>query len=126
MADFVQNGIVKSAVRVLPDPIADVESFDAIVQSVITTNPFGCVSYMSSGVNHPPVEKTRETYTAKFVYEDADAKRVGTGSESYNTLDGYVAGHLSGALKRPQQHRSRRHGGPHGPDRHLRGNPEVP
>ena len=92
MVDFVQNGIVKSAVRKLPAPIADVAAFDAIIQSVIASNPFGYVSYMSSGVNHPPVEKTRETYTAKFVYEDNLAKRVGTGSESYNTLDGYTTG----------------------------------
>jgi len=92
MADFEQNTNVKSAVRRLANPIADVNAFNTIVQSVILNNPFGCVSYMSSGVNHPPVEKTRETYTAKFVYQDADAKKVGTTAEGYATIAGYTAG----------------------------------
>jgi hypothetical protein len=92
MADFVPNGIIKSAVRKLADPITDVAAFNTIVQSVITTNPFGCVSYMNAGVNHQPVEKSKESYTAKFVYQDAVAKTVGTSSETYNTMDGYNAG----------------------------------
>jgi len=92
MADFAQRTNIKSAVRKLADPIADVTAFNTIVQSVILDNPFGCVSYMSSGVNHPPVEKSRETYTAKFVYEDTEANKVGTGSESYNTIVGFSAG----------------------------------
>jgi len=92
MADFTQNSNVKSAVRNLASPITDVSAFDAIIQSVILNNPFGCVSYMSSGVNHPPVEKSRESYTAKFVYEDGNAKRIGTGSETYNMIAGFNAG----------------------------------
>ena len=92
MADFTENTNVKSAVRKLPAPIADVTAFNTIVQSVITTNPFGCVSYMNSGVNHPPVEKTREMYTAKFVYQGTDAKRVGAGSETYGSVTGFNAG----------------------------------
>jgi hypothetical protein len=92
MADFTQNSNVKSAVRNLASPITDVAAFDAIIQSVILNNPFGCVSYMSSGVNHPPVEKSRESYTAKFVYEDSNAKRIGVGSETYHTIDGFNSG----------------------------------
>jgi len=92
MADFTQKTNVKSAVRKLADPITDVAAFNTIVQSVITTNPFGCVSYMNAGVNHQPVEKNREAYTAKFVYQDGDAKRIGSGSESYNTMAGFSAG----------------------------------
>jgi len=69
MADFTENSNVKSAVRKLADPITSVDAFNTIVQSVITTNPYGCISYMNAGVNHPPVEKTRESYTARFVYE---------------------------------------------------------
>ena len=92
MADFTQTTNVKSAVRKLADPITDVTAFNAIVQSVILNNPFGCVSYMSSGVNHPPVEKSRESYTAKLVYEDTGANKVGSGSESYNTIAGFNAG----------------------------------
>jgi len=92
MADFTQNSNVKSAVRNLANPIADVTTFNGIVQSVILNNPFGCVSYMSSGENHPPVEKSREYYTAKFVYQDAEAKRIGIGSETYDTIAGFNAG----------------------------------
>ena len=92
MADFVQNTNVKSAVRTLAEPIADVAAFNTIVQSVITTNPFACVEYMTAGESHPAVEKTKETYTAKFVYQDEDAKKIGSGSESYNTIAGYTAG----------------------------------
>jgi hypothetical protein len=92
MVDFIQNQAVKSAVRILPEPFADLTAFNTIVQSVITNNPFGCVSYMSGGLNHQPVEKTREMYTAKFVYEDTGAKRVGAGSENYNTISGFNAG----------------------------------
>ena len=92
MADFVENTSVKSAVRKLANPISDVDMFEVIIQSVILNNPFGCVSYMSSGVNHPPVEKTRESYSAKFVYENNDGKRVGFGSDNYNTIPGYTAG----------------------------------
>ncbi|MDD4137841.1 MAG: hypothetical protein PHT99_08135 [Methanoregula sp.] len=92
MADFAQNTNVKSAVRKLANPIADVDAFNTIVQNVITSNPFGCVSYMSSGASHPPVEKTKESYTARFVYQDTDAKTVGKGAESYNTIAGFTAG----------------------------------
>ena len=92
MADFVQNTNVKSAVRVLANPIADISTFNTIVQSVITSNPFGCVSYMSAGTNHQPVEKSKETYTARFVYSDTDAKKVGSGSETYNSIAGFTAG----------------------------------
>ncbi|WP_321508169.1 hypothetical protein [uncultured Methanoregula sp.] len=45
MADFVQNGNIKSAVRILAEPIADAATFNMIILSVITTNPFACVAY---------------------------------------------------------------------------------
>jgi hypothetical protein len=92
MADYIQKPSIKSAVRTLANPIADVAAFDTLVQTVILNNPFGCVSYMSGGVNHPPVEKTKEVYTAKIVYQDSEAKRVGSGSESYNSIAGFNAG----------------------------------
>ena len=92
MADFTPKSAVKSAVRKLAEPFEDVDTFNNLVQSIITNNPFGCVSYMSSGANHPPVEKSRENYKAKFVYQDNDAKVIGNSSESYNTIDGYKAG----------------------------------
>jgi predicted RNA methylase len=92
MADFTQKTNIKSSVRKLAAPIADISAFNSIVQSVILNNPFGCVSYMSAGSNHPPVQKIRETYTARFVYQDEDAKTVGRGSGSYSTLAGYNDG----------------------------------
>jgi hypothetical protein len=92
MADFVQSANVKSAVRTLAEPIADVATFNTIVQSVIDDNPFECVSYMTGGVTHEPVEKTKEAYTAKFVYQDLEAKTVGTGSHKFDTLAKFNAG----------------------------------
>ena len=92
MGDFVQNNNVKSAVRALAEPIADVAAFDALVQAVITTNPFACVAYSSGSESHQPVEKSKEAYVAKIVYSDADAKKRGTGSHSFDTVAGYTAG----------------------------------
>ncbi len=92
MADFVQSANVKSAVRALAEPIADVATFNTIVQSVVTSNPFACVAYMTAGESHPAVEKTKEAYTAKLVYQDTLAKSVGTGSHKFNTLAGFNAG----------------------------------
>jgi hypothetical protein len=92
MADFTQNTNVKSAVRKIAEPIADISAFNAIVQSVILNNPFGCVSYMSSGASHPPVEKIRETYTARIVYQDSDALTVGTGTHRFNSIAGFTTG----------------------------------
>jgi len=92
MADFVQSSQSKNAVRELATPIASVSAFNLIVQSVITDNPFACVSYMTAGTNHAPVEKTREGYTARIVYEDGNAKTVGTGTHRFGTLAGFNAG----------------------------------
>ena len=92
MADFVQSNVTKTAVRELTNPIASVSAFNLIVQSVITDNPFACVSYMTAGETHDPVEKTRENYTAKMVYEDGNAVTIGIASHRFNTIAGYNAG----------------------------------
>jgi len=92
MADFIQSSQSKNSVRTLATPIPDVAAFDAIVQAVMTNNPFGCVEYISAGVTHNPVEKTRENYTVRIVYQDNEAKRVGNDSGSFNTVAGYTAG----------------------------------
>ena len=92
MADFVQSNVTKTAVRELASPIASVSAFNLIVQSVITDNPFACVSYMTAGETHDPVEKTRENYTAKMVYEDGNAVTIGIASHRFNTIAGYNAG----------------------------------
>ena len=52
MGDFVQSNNVKSAVRKLANPIADVTAFNTIVQSVITSNPFACVAYTAGSGNY--------------------------------------------------------------------------
>lgn len=92
MADFIQKTDVKTATRTLAAPIGDVAAFNAIVQSVMTDNPFGCVVYTEGGVSHQPVEKSKENYVAKVVYQDASAKTVGTNSGKYNSIAGFNAG----------------------------------
>lgn len=77
MADFNPTTITRTAVRKLTNPIADVTVFDNIVQGIINSNPFQCVAYTSAGVSHLPVERSREGYTARVKYEDADVKSVG-------------------------------------------------
>jgi hypothetical protein len=92
MADFVQSNETKNAVRKLAAPISDVATLDGIVASVIATNPFGCVGYMTAGTNPPGVEKTREAYTARFIYQDEVAGNAGIGSHRFNSIAGYNAG----------------------------------
>ena len=92
MADFVQATNVKSAVRELSTPIADVTAFNTLVQSVITGNPFGCVGYIMAGVNHNPVEKLREYYTVRYVFENEAAETTGYLNERYDTITGMNAG----------------------------------
>jgi hypothetical protein len=77
MADFIQKTVTKTAVRELISPVEDVDAFNGIVQSVISNNPFSCVPYMQAGVSHNPVEKTREGYVARLVYEDTLGKQIG-------------------------------------------------
>jgi hypothetical protein len=76
MADFITGTTTKSAVRKFAEPLADVTAFETIVQGVITNNPFQCVTYNAGGVEHQPVERTRQAYTARVAYEDANAKEV--------------------------------------------------
>ena len=79
MADFVQKTVNKSAVRDLAVPIADVTSFNTLVQAVIDDNPFGCVGYTTkAGETIAPVVRNREHYTAKVDFLDGEGKRVGT------------------------------------------------
>ena len=92
MADFVQSSESKNAVRELATPIPDVATFNTIVASVITDNPFECVGYMTAGVTHDPVEKIRESYTAKVVYQDVNARTVGNDSSKFNSVAGFNAG----------------------------------
>jgi hypothetical protein len=47
---------------------------------------------MTAGETHDPVEKTRENYTARMVYEDSNAETIGTASHRFNTIAGFNAG----------------------------------
>jgi hypothetical protein len=76
MADFTTSNTTKSAVRKLAAPLADVTAFDNLVQGVVTNNPFQCVGYNSGGVDHPPVERSKQGYTARVIYQDSDAKTI--------------------------------------------------
>jgi len=46
---------------------------------------------MTAGTNHPGVEKTREAYTVRVVYQDINAKTAGIGSHRFNSVAGYNA-----------------------------------
>ncbi len=70
--------MVKSAVRNLATPIADYTTFNALVQNILDNNPWGCTAYESAGVSKPAVEKTKEAFGATIVYENAEAKTVGS------------------------------------------------
>ena len=91
MADFTTSTTTKSAVRKLADPLADVTAFDNLVQGVITNNPFQCVSYNAQGVNHTPVERSRQGYTARIVYQDTDAKTVALITIRASTIAGFTS-----------------------------------
>jgi hypothetical protein len=77
MADFTSGTTTKSAIRKFADPLPDVTAFETIVQSVITSNPFQCVTYNAGGAEHDPVERSRQGYTARVIYTDVNAKTVG-------------------------------------------------
>jgi hypothetical protein len=92
MADFVQQSITKSATRTLTTPIADADTFETLVEAVVTNNPFACTAYTVGGVAMNPVEITKRSYGARLVWEDVDAKNVGTTTEKYSTKAGFNAG----------------------------------
>ncbi|PKG31321.1 hypothetical protein [Methanoregula sp.] len=92
MAPFIQKTGPKSAVRNLKNPFPDIEAFDSVVRSLIFQNPLGCMSFRSQRKSHPPVERVRAMYTAKFVYRNAKGKRIGGSIETYNSVDGYQYG----------------------------------
>ena len=92
MADFVQNHSVKCATRMLTRPVPDIGVFNAIVQSVIVGNPFGCSAYMTRRGHQAPIKKISETYTARISYRDSSEKTVGVTAETYSTVAGFNAG----------------------------------
>ena len=92
MRPFKPKPGTKSAVHLLKKPFPDIASFDTVIHKLIHDNPLGCTSYMSQKKNHPPLEKVREMYTAKFVYLNADGKQVGRGHDTYDSVEGFETG----------------------------------
>ena len=78
MADFVQKSLVKSSVRTLSAPIPDLTTFVTLMQTILDTNPWGCTSYTQNGATIAGVTRTSQSYSGKVVYENAEAKTVGT------------------------------------------------
>ena len=89
MANFVSRSVVKSAVRTLTAPIPTLAAFSEVVDDILTNNPFGCTAYESAGQSMPAVEKTREAYTARFVYEDGEAVTIATTAIRCPTVAAY-------------------------------------
>ena len=89
---FTPRHGTKSAVHRLKSPFSDITAFDTVVRSLIRANPLGCISHMRAKKNHQPIEIVREMYTAKFVYLNADAKQIGSGLDTYDSLEGYQYG----------------------------------
>ena len=96
MADFIQTTNTKSAVRDLSVPIADITTFDALVQDIIDTNPFGCTAYVEQGVSIDPVVRSQERYDAKIIYENLEADTIGDISVQVETVSafGTAAAHV--------------------------------
>ncbi|WFN36796.1 hypothetical protein L1994_11770 [Methanomicrobium antiquum] len=89
MADFIETTSTKSAVRLIENPIADIASFDAIISQIMSENPFECVDYVAGGETIDGVTINRQYYTAKIIYEDDDAKTVGTISVKAPSVDAF-------------------------------------
>ena len=116
MADFTPSTSTKTAVRKFAYPIADVTVFENIVQSVITNNPFQCTAYHQAGTDHAPVERSRQGYTSRVIFEDTNAKQVGSVSiragdvAAFTTVanhivdDPAIATSLGGASNRDYEH----------------------
>ena len=96
MADFIQTTNTKSAVRDLAVPIANITAFDALVQDIIDTNPFGCTAHVEQGVTIDPVVRSKEAYDAKVVYDSMWAPPVTSLSAGRNGVAafGTAAAHV--------------------------------
>ncbi|NMB79497.1 MAG: hypothetical protein GYA23_10450, partial [Methanomicrobiales archaeon] len=61
-------------------------------------NPYQCVGYHAGGVDHPPVERTKQGYTSRIVYQDAMARTVAVITVRSPTIASFtaVANHILG------------------------------
>lgn len=92
MTQFRQKPGTKGKIIRPKEPFPNIDAFNTVVHSLIMTNPLGCTSYWTRKKHNPPLGKVREMYIAKFVYEDANKKRIGIGLEMYNSVEGYQEG----------------------------------
>jgi len=92
MRQFKPKPGTRSATRILHAPFADIAAFTRVVRGLVRANPLGCTAYRGAKRTHPPLEIVREMYTAKFAYTSEKGKRVGTGQEMYDSVDGYELG----------------------------------
>jgi hypothetical protein len=77
MADFVTKSVTKSAVREYAVPIDTLVNYNALIQSILTDNPWNCTSYQSAGETIPAVKEGKEYVSGKIVYENTNGKQVG-------------------------------------------------
>jgi hypothetical protein len=68
-----------------------VAAFDNLVQGVITNNPFQCTTYNQGGSDHPPVERSKQGYTVRIVYQDGTAKTVAVITVRAPTIAAFTA-----------------------------------
>ncbi len=96
MADYIQTTTTRSAVRDLTVPMTGITTFDALVQDIIDTNPFGCTLYVEQGVTIDPFVRSQERYDAKIVYENLEADTIGDVSVQVATVAafGTAAAHV--------------------------------
>jgi hypothetical protein len=92
MPDFRTRPGTKSTYKKLDRPIADIAAFEEIIQALIHKNPLGCTAWYARQKYHPPIERLREMYTAKFEYRNTALKRIGTSIETYDSVEGYETG----------------------------------
>jgi hypothetical protein len=91
VADFVETANTKSSNRELTNTISDLSVFQSVVTSLIEDNPLECTDYYQSGVAVDGIAVSKEYYTAKFIFEDNNAKTVGSLSVKCPTVAAYNA-----------------------------------
>jgi hypothetical protein len=62
----------------------------AIVNGVITNNPFGGTPYQVRRESCPAAEKTRESYSGRVIYEEGEAVTVGQVTVCCPTVAAYI------------------------------------
>ena len=78
MTDFVTTlSVTKSAVREFTAQIDTLVNYNALIQSILTGNPWNCTSYQSVGETIPAVKENRAYVSGKIIYENTNGKQVG-------------------------------------------------